>query len=207
MLKYAASSLAWGVWGRAWTTYFSTWTTYVAVQGSGAAAWETRTTNPTYSKDPFMKHSLLAIVLIVAALSASAPRAHAHAQGGWTVTNLHPAGAFQSWAYGTSGTQQVGSAVVVGVDRASLWSGTAGSWEDLSLVLPGSWGHSYARSIWNDGSNTYVAGYGNDNAIGRRGEALLWTRSNTPCRADFNADGTLNPDGLADYITAFFVGC
>lgn len=54
----------------------------------------------------------------------------AHAQ--WTVTVLNPTGAASSFAYGVSGGQQVGTSLLAGVDRASLWSGTADSWVDLS---------------------------------------------------------------------------
>lgn len=49
----------------------------------------------------------------------------------WTVTNLHPAGAYNSMAFGASGNKQVGivSAIVEGSprQRATQWSGTAAS--------------------------------------------------------------------------------
>lgn len=54
----------------------------------------------------------------------------AHAQ--WTFTSLNPAGAPGSLGYGVSGGQQVGTSVLSGVWRASLWSGTAESWVDLN---------------------------------------------------------------------------
>ena len=44
----------------------------------------------------------------------------AHANAQWTVTNLHPAGATQSFAFGVSGANQAGQAAVGGVIRASL---------------------------------------------------------------------------------------
>ncbi|MFN0012665.1 MAG: hypothetical protein ACKVS8_13590 [Phycisphaerales bacterium] len=49
----------------------------------------------------------------------------------WTVINLHPAGATNSLGINVDGGQQVGRATLGGVNRASLWSGTAGSWVDL----------------------------------------------------------------------------
>ena len=76
-------------------------------------------------------------------------------------------------AHGGSGTQQAGVALFGGLDRAGRCSGTVASWQDLSLHLPGSWGFSVATSIWSDGTRTYVAGYGYNNATGRDG-ALLW---------------------------------
>jgi hypothetical protein len=78
----------------------------------------------------------------------------------------------------TSGTQQVGDAVFNGIAHAGLWSGTAGSWEDLSLALPGgpsSWHNTQARSIWSDANTLYIAGDGFNVAAGQD-EALLWTR-------------------------------
>ncbi len=49
----------------------------------------------------------------------------------WDVIYLNPRGATGSRAVGVDGGQQVGSAHVDGIDRASLWSGTAKSWVDL----------------------------------------------------------------------------
>ncbi len=53
----------------------------------------------------------------------------AHAQ--WVVTSLHPSVANYSFALGTSGSNQVGEVNVAGGYRASLWSGSAGSWVNL----------------------------------------------------------------------------
>lgn len=66
--------------------------------------------------------SAASIAVVVSAHVASAQ---------WTVTKLDPAGSTISNAFGTSGGQQVGFATVGGVDRASMWSGTAASWVDL----------------------------------------------------------------------------
>ncbi|QOJ18516.1 MAG: hypothetical protein HRU76_13370 [Phycisphaeraceae bacterium] len=55
-----------------------------------------------------------------------------------------------------------------------MWSGTANSWVDLSTFLTGSWGYTYAESIWSDGTTIHVVGYGFNNAT-QRTEALLWT--------------------------------
>lgn len=50
----------------------------------------------------------------------------------WTVTNLNPSGATRSWSLSASGSWQVGDVTRTGVQRASLWTGTAASWIDLS---------------------------------------------------------------------------
>jgi len=54
----------------------------------------------------------------------------AHAQ--WTFTSLNPADAPGSLGYDVSDGQQVGTSLLSGVWRASLWSGTAESWVDLN---------------------------------------------------------------------------
>jgi hypothetical protein len=64
-----------------------------------------------------------------ALLAVAASTAHA----GWTVTNLHPAGATWSEATGAHGDHQVGRAHN-GTWRASLWRGTAESWVSLRPV-------------------------------------------------------------------------
>lgn len=77
-----------------------------------------------------------------ATLSALAGPPAATAQ--WTVTNLHPAGALASGANGGVAGQQVGYAqlgATVGTFRASLWTGTAGSWTNLH---PAGGGYSIA---------------------------------------------------------------
>jgi len=66
-----------------------------------------------------------AVVLAIGMLTSTA-------SAQWTVTNLHPAGATESRAHGVSGGQQVGYAAIDGHIRASLWSGTAASWVDLT---------------------------------------------------------------------------
>jgi len=75
---------------------------------------------------------------------------------GWTVVNLHPAGATYSEAWGVSGGQQVGEAD----GHAGLWSGTAGSWVDLHALLPaGVYYESSAQSVDVSAGETWVAGY------------------------------------------------
>jgi len=56
-----------------------------------------------------------------------------------------------------------------------VWSGTAASWEDLSVALTGSWVHTRAEGIWSDEAMLYVVGSGM-NLGTNRWEALLWTR-------------------------------
>ena len=93
--------------------------------------------------------------------------------------DLNPAGATTSVAFATFNDQQVGSATFSGSSRASFWNGSAASWEDLSLVLPGSWSSTVATGIWSDGSNTYISGYGVNNATNGL-EALLWSQPAIP---------------------------
>src|SRR5436190_23232430 len=49
----------------------------------------------------------------------------------WTVYGLGPTGSASSRGFGAGSAQQVGSAWVGGVQRASVWNGTAASWVDL----------------------------------------------------------------------------
>ena len=70
---------------------------------------------------------------------------------------------------------QVGFTLTAAGRHASIWSGTAASWEDLSLALTGSWEYSFANDIWADDTTQYVVGYGLNNSTGIV-EALLWTR-------------------------------
>src|SRR5215210_4207854 len=71
------------------------------------------------------RYTLAAILGLLAAKPAAAHL--------WTVTNLHPAGASESYAGGVHAGQQVGSVSFGGgFFRASLWTGTAASWVDLN---------------------------------------------------------------------------
>jgi hypothetical protein len=88
--------------------------------------------------------------------------------------DLHPAGALESVAIATSGSQQVGYAWFGAWDRASLWSGSAASWVDLTSFLTGQWLDTRAYDIWSDGTTTHISGVGFNLATGRY-EALLWT--------------------------------
>lgn len=65
----------------------------------------------------------------------------------WTATSLHPAGDVASRAQGVGIGQQVGftqTGNTVGTYRASLWSGTAGSWVNLH---PAGGGYSIAYAV------------------------------------------------------------
>jgi len=90
--------------------------------------------------------------------------------------DLSPVGSMESGANAVWGEMQVGYSYVGGVFRASLWRGSAGTWEDLSLGLPGAFEVSTALGAWSDGSRAYVTGYGYNSQTGRN-EALLWTQS------------------------------
>ena len=89
--------------------------------------------------------------------------------GAWQ--RMHPHGEAGESGRKEWQSAQAGEASV----RFAMWSGSAASWENLSLVLPGSWGDTVARSIWSDGAFMYVAGFGLNNISGHD-EALLWTR-------------------------------
>jgi hypothetical protein len=57
--------------------------------------------------------------------------------------DLHPAVATYSAAYGVSGSLQVGTAHIAGVDRPALWSGTSNSFTDLTPPgASGGFGHA-----------------------------------------------------------------
>lgn len=70
--------------------------------------------------------------MTLAAMTAAVVLATTESNAQWTVTYLHPPGATESYALGTSGTQQVGWAKFGGVWRAICWKGTAASWVDLN---------------------------------------------------------------------------
>lgn len=92
---------------------------------------------------------------------------------------LHPAGFFGSLAFDVHDGQQVGY-VYEGVNeqgdrygqRGGMWTGTPGSWVDLS-DFPNQGGNSCSTAfgIWHDGDLTYVVGWGS----GYYGGALLFT--------------------------------
>lgn len=99
-----------------------------------------------------------------AALAVLMTAAPAPAQ--WTVSNLHPGGGvLQSTATGTSGVQQVGWTGFDQFPRASLWSGSAGSWIDLHP-------NGAVRSIAYGTSGSQQAGRVSFNAFTYR--AALW---------------------------------
>ena len=84
-------------------------------------------------------------VLLCGFVAALIGIAAASASAQWTVINLHPAGTVASAANGVSSGQQVGYAQVgptVGHYRASLWSGSTGTWVDLH---PTGMGYSIAH--------------------------------------------------------------
>jgi hypothetical protein len=114
--------------------------------------------------------------------------------------DINPVGATDSWAYGTSLGRQVGYATINGAKHAGTWGGTSASWEDLSLVLPGSWGDTQATAVWSDARTVRVVGFGRNLATNRN-EALLWTRA--ICRADFNGAGGLNSADVVDFVEAW----
>ena len=79
------------------------------------------------------------VMALAAVLLASAMPSGAHAQ--WSVVRLHPQGATQSGCNAVNGGQQAGQVTFTGGPRAALWSGSAGSWVDLTPA-----GHSASVS-------------------------------------------------------------
>ena len=141
--------------------------------------------------------------VVVAALAAvsTVTATGAHAQ--WTVSNLHPAGSTASYAEAASSDQQAGSVVVGGVYRASLWSGTAASWIDLSP--PGSI-DSIAHAI----SGGQQAGYtrmrnGGDRASLWSGTAasLVDLQALLPPQFSYSYAQGISSEGLNTYVAGY----
>jgi hypothetical protein len=89
--------------------------------------------------------------------------------------DLNPSGVDWSWAYGISGTQQVGAGFVFDSvagfnNHALLWSGTAESCVDLN---PSGFTISYAYGT----NGTQQVGFGSGTATGNETHALLWSGS------------------------------
>ena len=112
------------------------------------------------SDRPFVRAALLKALYTCVTAVAIASGAYAQ----WTVINLHAGGATESNALAVGGGQQVGWAIVGGM-RASLWSGTAASWVDLT---PAGAGGSVAYGA----SGGQQAGYA---TVGGVHNASLWT--------------------------------
>jgi hypothetical protein len=90
--------------------------------------------------------------------------------------DLNPAGSTDSYAYGISGAQQVGRAMVDSVPRASLWSGTAASWVDLN---PAGSTDSQAKATTGGQQAGYVTIGGVQRASIWSGTAASWTDLST----------------------------
>jgi len=130
-----------------------------------------------------------------------------------------PGGGFQSWAYACNadGSVIVGRASVQGpcgpfgcgsLGRAFIWDATNGMRNvqqmlvDAGIDMTG-WSLLEARGISADG--TVITG----NGINPMGSVEAWLVRLSPppppvCAADFDGDGQLTPDDLADYIGVFF---
>ena len=126
--------------------------------------------------------------------------ATSHAQ--WTVTNLHPAGANRSVAYGASGVNQVGRAAVGGFNRASLWSGTAASWVNLH---PGGATYSIAHSAL----GAFQVGRADVGGIFRAslwsGTAASWVDLHAFVPSSFSSSSAtgITTDGINYYISGY----
>src|SRR4051794_38750395 len=95
---------------------------------------EFRMLSATNAPPPLLRQMLGAIFLV--GTSASFALAQ------WSVVNLHPVGATESFALGVEDGNQVGYAGVGGNEHASVWNGSAASWVDLH---PSGWVSSEAR--------------------------------------------------------------
>jgi hypothetical protein len=152
--------------------------------------------------------------------------------------DLNPAGSTESQALGIAGNVQVGYVrIAAGPNVASLWRGTAASWENLEAALPGTWSSSRAEAASVSGAVISVVGNAFNVGTGRR-EAVLWTRPlcypncdgstglPTLTANDFqcfinkfaandgyaNCDGsttapTLTPNDFICFISAYAAGC
>ncbi|MFZ4576498.1 MAG: hypothetical protein ACOYN0_19100, partial [Phycisphaerales bacterium] len=87
------------------------------------------------------------------------------AHGQWTVTNLSPAGATESYGKAAGGAQQAGYVFADGMTRASVWNRTASSWVDLSPI-----GSTDSFGLGSNGSQQ--VGYARVADVGR---ASLWS--------------------------------
>ena len=125
-----------------------------------------------------------AYTAVVAAVSGCASSCLAQ----WTVTNLHPAGALNSWSYGVDATGQVGAARMATAVRASLWRGSAASWIDLT---PSGSAQAYCSSTW---GGTHAGWFA---VGGGREHAALWTAGGM---IDLNPAGSVDSQaqGISD---------
>jgi hypothetical protein len=136
--------------------------------------------------------------------------------------NLHPHDATDSVAYAIVSWQeslsplgkQVGYVDSPGNPRrAVLWSGSAESMEDLSLLLPGgpgAWGDTEARAIYRRYNVLRIAGFGRNLATGED-HALLWTWVDPcpygPCwPMDYNFDGGIDGGDVEAFFIAWEAG-
>lgn len=76
-----------------------------------------------------------------------------------TIVDLHPAGAFRSDAYASTGSQQGGRAIFGANSHAGIWFGTAESYVDMSTSLGAAYENSEVEALWADGSTLLAAGY------------------------------------------------
>ena len=119
----------------------------------------------THSRSRHVHAALAAAALTASSLFAPAANAQ------WTCVSLHPPTVpFQSLGYGGGDGQQVGFAQIgptVGHFRASLWSGSAGTWVNLHPTTIG-YSIAYAASGGQQGGAYFPAGFA---------RAALWSGS------------------------------
>ncbi len=120
--------------------------------------------------------TLLALVLAVSTSQAQ-----------WSVVNLHPAGATESYAHGFSNGLTVGEANVGDIPRACLWSGTAASWVDLN---PAGGEHSRAFNAGGTSQVGYTSVGGVNCASIWSGTASSWLNINPTGSSESYARGT-----------------
>ncbi len=95
------------------------------------------------------------------------------AKAQWSVTRLHPTGATASYATGSASGQQAGFSMFDdnrSVPRAGVWSGSAGSWVDLSPT-------GSVESAANATDGVHQVGYARLESVGVR--ASLWSGSSS----------------------------
>lgn len=117
----------------------------------------------------------------------------------WTTQSLDPAGSAYSNALGGHGNLQVGEVRLVGgLVHASLWSGSAGTWQDLTLYLPpGYGGFTSAADVWTGGGVTQIVGKAQQ-VPNTEWRAILWESSGGAFTSvDLTPAGATESDALA----------
>lgn len=106
----------------------------------------------------FMRSQLAATSVLAAVVGLSIGTCTPVAHAGWELVRLHPAptpaSSQDSLAFGGFATQQAGVLVINNIERAAMWSSSAGSWVDLHTP-----GHVLSRATCTDGTKQWGLSY------------------------------------------------